>query len=225
MSYLIRFERDNMIFLVSGALNHEIKIWNPQLAQNELITTLVGHFGCIMSLVYYQDTLISGGKDKQIKVWDLNELKCVQTLNQEDPVNQLCSVDNVPNKKLIISSCGDGFRIWNHVDSEYKLKQYNNKAHRKGISALCSTGIEDVQIATAGNDGIIKLWNVEKGICTSILKGHENIVYGFSVFPSKRLLFSVSIEGAIKVWNLKNGENVKTVQTEINYDEELEPYG
>jgi len=45
---LAKLEKANNLYLVSGASNHEIKIWNPKLSEkNELIATLLGHFAGI----------------------------------------------------------------------------------------------------------------------------------------------------------------------------------
>lgn len=79
-----KFEREGVTFIASGDNNHEIKIWNPSLAGNELITTLLGHFqGGITSLIYHNDYLVSSSKDSSLKVWNLEELKCVQTINHD----------------------------------------------------------------------------------------------------------------------------------------------
>lgn len=77
-----------------------------------------------------------------------------------------------------MSACGEGFRIWNQKHpGEYKLKSYNNKAHKKGVSCVASVSLNGIDIATAGRDGLIKLWNLEKGICVSQLPGHTQPVY------------------------------------------------
>jgi len=47
------------------------------------------------------------------------------------------------------------------------LKSYNNKAHKKGISFVTPIGANGIDIATAGKDGLIKLWNMEKGVCVT----------------------------------------------------------
>ena len=46
-----------------------------------------------------------------------------------------------------------------------ELKSYNNKAHKQGVSFITSVGSNNIDLATAGYDGLIKLWNIDKGIC------------------------------------------------------------
>lgn len=82
-------------------------------------------------------------------------------------MDSICAF-NRGSTKALVSGCGDGFRIWNQKKlGEFKLKSYNNKAHKKGISFVTSIGANGIDIATAGKDGLIKLWNMEKGICVT----------------------------------------------------------
>ncbi|EAS04039.1 WD domain, G-beta repeat protein (macronuclear) [Tetrahymena thermophila SB210] len=200
---LQKIEKENNIFLASGSADGEIRIWNPILQGKELLATFNDHQDAVMSIIYNDDFLISGSADKTVKVWNLDELFCTQTLNQDQPATSLCTFQN-ESLRCLVSACGDGFRIWNQKKpGDYKLKSYNNKAHKKGISIIAAIGSSNVDIATAGKDGLIKLWNIEKGMCVNQLQGHTKAVYQLYFSHLNNNLYSCSADESIKVWDLE----------------------
>ncbi len=86
---------------------------------------------------------------------------------------------------FLIATNGDGFRIYNYDKINLlKLKSFNKKAHRPGVTFLQNINFNEIDIATGGNDGVIKLWNIEKGISIDSLKGHApNCIYKISFCP------------------------------------------
>jgi hypothetical protein len=73
-------------------------------------------------------------------VWDLQELKCVETITQDDTPTCLAVLKNssaADSASLLVASCGDGFRIYTQNSAGlYQLKSFNKKAHRCGLSYL-----------------------------------------------------------------------------------------
>ncbi len=68
----------------------------------------------VNTLIYFERYLISGSKDKSIKVWDLNELKCIESLAQPDSSDFLGINESENNGNQLVSNSGDGFRIYNY---------------------------------------------------------------------------------------------------------------
>ena len=87
----------------------------------------------------------------------------------------------------MISTCGDGFRIFNYLgQGKFKLKSYNNKAHRAGISFLkLINNNNEIDMVTSGIDGLMKLWNLDKAICVGTLRGHSSFIYKMLWNPLK----------------------------------------
>jgi len=116
--------------LVSGSSDNTIKIWNLKTDNNiiriwnwelktgelktvELKTTLTGHSESVYSVAISPDgqTLVSGSKDKTIKVWNLQTGVLKTTLTgHSDSVN---SVAISPDGETIVSGSGDNtIKIW-----------------------------------------------------------------------------------------------------------------
>ncbi len=62
------------------------------------------------------------------------------------------------------------------------------------------------QLATAGDDGTARVWNLT-GEQVAELKGHQGIVYSVSFSPDGKQLATAGDDGTARVWNL-TGEQV-----------------
>lgn len=66
-------------------------------------------------------------------------------------------------------------------------------------------------LATAGHDRAIHLWDVETGGLIRSLIGHNGAVYDIAFDPSGTILASASADETIKIWNAKSGERLDTL--------------
>jgi WD40 repeat protein len=60
------------------------------------------------------------------------------------------------------------------------------------------------EIATAGDDGVIRLWDASSFRLTRVLKGHAGAIYALDYWTDSTLLASAGWDGKVKVWDLKN---------------------
>lgn len=68
--------------------------------------------------------------------------------------------------------------------------------------AISPTGKE---IATAGDDGLIRIWDASTFKLVEVLKGHTAEVYSIDYWRDGTLLASAGWDGKVKVWDLKSG--------------------
>ena len=66
------------------------------------------------------------------------------------------------------------------------------------------------QLATAGYDRIIQLWNPASGEKLRTLKGHNGAVYGIAFSPDGRVLGSAGGDSSVKLWNTSDGQRLDT---------------
>ena len=66
------------------------------------------------------------------------------------------------------------------------------------------------QIATAGDDGMIRLWDASSFKLIRTLKGHILPVYSLDYWVDGTRLASASEDGTVRVWDTSNGTNVQT---------------
>jgi len=60
------------------------------------------------------------------------------------------------------------------------------------------------EIATAGDDGVIRLWDASSFRQTRVLRGHAGAVYALDYWTDSSLLASAGWDGRVKVWDLKS---------------------
>ena len=107
-----------------------------------------------------------------------------------------------PNDKLIASGSQDKtVKIW--TAKELKLVT-ELKGHMKGIWDL-EFSPTDKMIVTVSGDRLLKVWNIagEKGECVATLQGHYEQLIKVKWLNSGLQLASASVDGVVKLWNLK----------------------
>src|SRR5205823_752438 len=65
------------------------------------------------------------------------------------------------------------------------------------------------QIATAGGDGTVKVWDVRSGKVIQTLPGHRRYVFSVAFRPPDgRYLASAGADRTIRLWDLRTGQEV-----------------
>ena len=61
----------SQLFVITGAADRTIKIWDTEPKSKSVVQTLTGHTGTVLCLTYSKksDTLFSGSNDKSVRVW------------------------------------------------------------------------------------------------------------------------------------------------------------
>ena len=115
----------------------------------------------IYSLVQSGETLITAGKDAQIRAWqkEQEEWKVKQSVPAH--MNAIYSLSLSHDGEFLLSASRDrSFKIWNTNQLEL-LKvmdsSKSNEAHSRSVN--CAQWLDDHRFVTAGDDGQIKLWD------------------------------------------------------------------
>lgn len=168
---------------------------------------LLGHQGNVCALDVGPDTkvpwVISGSWDASAMIWDVEKGEAVVTLEgHQASVWAVLAYD----QDTVITGCADKtIRVFRRDGKLQKKFQGSDDV----VRALCRLpeSLAPAQFASAGNDGVIRLWTLE-GIEIAQLHGHENFIYSLAALPNGELVSS-SEDRTVRVW--RGTECVQTI--------------
>ncbi len=147
--------------------------------------------------------LATAGKDKHVRIVDLEALKVVHELQHPNVTNGLAfSLDG----KRLLTGCYDAaIRVFD-VESG---KQTNMlRGHdRNGVTDLQFSTAGDL-LASAGFDKTVRVWDcadLDKPRLTKTLRGHDRMVFGVAISPPGDSIASAGWDDKLILWNFKDG--------------------
>jgi WD40 repeat protein len=151
-----------------------------------------------LSLQFNDQYLITGGKDRLIKVWDRNTFQPRQLTGHDAAVTSL----QIYGKSIFSASSDAIVRIWN-MDTGAFIKSINAHTHG-GITSL-QLSSDGLTLFTAGSDATIRIFSTHHGSELHCLKGHSDLVRRICLNDSSTStpiqLVSASYDGTIIIWS------------------------
>ena len=156
--------------LRSDILYRHIKIERATVSQ-DIKPYQEGHLGYIWKLLFLDEkTLVSGGRDKTIKVWDADG-RCKQQL--EGHRNSVLCFAKLTDELFISGSRDRSIRAWQTRKGQFcQIAEYY--FHEALVLSLCR--IDDQTFASGGGDKLIHIATLSGQVLRS-LRGHSDWVW------------------------------------------------
>ena len=208
----IKFAPDNIHFATAGS-NAEIRLWDRRKNSDDenLFITLKGHRGKVNSIDYHpsQNLLISGGADKYIMLWNLDQNKFIyKNMGHKGQINAISF--SAAGDKYATGSMDRTVKIWNLRNNRLLLTL---KKHQRGIRDVAFSPDGRI-LASVSDDKKIILWDVQTGKVLKTLKGHDFIVSTADFSIDSKTLISSSRDKTIRLWEANSGNFIKTLTGE-----------
>jgi WD40 repeat protein/tRNA A-37 threonylcarbamoyl transferase component Bud32 len=218
-------------WLASGTGPGQLKVWDAATGEERL--SFKAHEGGVVSVAYSPDgrRLATGGGDGAVKIWDPQTGKEIRMLphNLGSPVNSVAF--SFDGGRLASTGWDGTVKVWD-LATETGPRTFAEQARPADIVALGfenaladssvypgHVGINGVafspdgrQLATAGCDPTVKLWDASTGQELVILRGHADAVTSVAFRPGGQQLASASADGMIKIWDLSASEEPLTLR-------------
>ena len=175
-------DADNMNGLILvGCFDNKIRVYDPISSEPKSVYSGHGQTVCSLGVNDKTQTVVSGSWDKTIKFWKgdwgKTEKKCVNTIENVHGGSVLALV--ILEADDVISGCADKLIRW--FDAKGKqVKVF--KGHTDVVQDIKLLNGEE-KLLSAGNDMVIRLWNMETANCEKEFRGHEGFIYSLSVLP------------------------------------------
>ncbi|QDV45676.1 Serine/threonine-protein kinase PrkC [Stieleria neptunia] len=140
--------------LIAAAGDRTIQIWNA--AKRKALVNLKGHCNTVMALAFSHDgtELLSASQDGSIRRWDTRDGSLKHAWWNVEP---LVDVQWLRDNKTVVSKDQSGrVRFWN-ASTGQRLGETTTHLGQLGTIALLN---DDAQLATCGDKGQVKLWDV-----------------------------------------------------------------
>ncbi|EER40669.1 ubiquitin homeostasis protein lub1 [Histoplasma capsulatum H143] len=187
---------DGLIF--SGGQDTIIEAREPgKPADANATAMLLGHSHNVCSIDVCPEGkwVVSGSWDSSAKLWKIGKWECEVTFEgHQGSVWAVLAFD----QNTIVTGCADQkIRI-------YSLSGQLLRSMRAGdvVRALCKlppNHQSGCQIASASNDGIIRLWTLQ-GLQVAELCGHESFIYALATLPSGEIVSSGE-DRTVRIWS------------------------
>lgn len=161
-----------------------------------------GHLGYIWSLLKFDDnTILSGGRDKEIKVWTASG---EQKQSLQGHQNSILCIEKISNDIFISGSRDRQIIVW----KDYKvLNKITN--HSAIVLSLCRLGTNT--FASSSGDNTIKISNLD-GTVLRTFEEHTNWVWQV-IKLDENIIASSSEDNSIKIWNCGIEKSINTFYT------------
>lgn len=156
---------------------------------------LYGHEGPVERVIIANNHIISGSRDKTIKIWDIKSGNEMSTLRgHTDTITSL----SFHEPFLASGSKDNTVKIWN-INTGECLKTFIGH----GADVL-HVHITESLVISCSVDSTIKLWNIENGNCIKTLTDHTRNVSWVKI--AKNRIYSLSWDHFLRIWDLDTGE-------------------
>ena len=182
--------------------------------QTEEIAKVKAHRWQISCLEFKSDglRLATAGWDKEVRIWDLNNLEVVSILKGAHRVPITSLSWEKPEGHLLCTGSADHTAVlWDtEVGTQVKtLAGHSGWVLGTSFSASSST------LATASWDKSIIIWDAGTGeIINSYTEGHAEGVWSVDFHPlSPSVLCSASEDGSVRMWDVRERKSVREFTT------------
>ena len=208
--------------IISASEDGQISLTN--LSQTGEHFSLRDHDGGIKCMVLSNDNkkFVSAGKDKIVRVWELNYMRNGDVIEVIDSDNVKClysleghsdiinSVAISKDDTIVASGSKDGtVRSWKLTTG---LLINSFKVTNDSVTVVCPSfdGKSVVSGAHTSKDQLC-LWDITMGDIKVNFKGHSHAVMCIKITDDGNYLLSGSRDGTVKLWKLSSGELLDTI--------------
>ena len=244
-------------FLLTGSQDRTIKRWNTAKStssSSRAVFTRKAHDKDInaISLSHNSQLFASASQDRTVKVWstETGEVQGILRGHRRGVWSVAFAPKGAPpisgdsgtvasSRGLVVTGSGDKtVRIWSlndysclrtlegHTNSVLKVLWLPPPTSTSTSTTSASRNI--LQIASAGGDGLLKIWDAITGEVESTLDNHTDRIWALTVNPATRTLVSGGGDSVVTFWKDTSTETAakatEAATQRVEQDQQLQNY-
>ncbi|KAL1922236.1 uncharacterized protein VTP21DRAFT_9775 [Calcarisporiella thermophila] len=154
-----------------------------------------GHTDSVYCVQFDEEKIVTGSRDRTIKIWDATTMRCLRTL-EGHKASVLCLQYDA--RWMASGSSDTTIILWSMVTYE-PIRTLCG--HTAGVLDLC---LDENLIVSCSKDSTIKVWRIETGQLLRTLTGHSGPVNAVQL--RGRQLVSASGDWLVKLWDVETGQ-------------------
>lgn len=204
---------DALAFSADGAMiasageDQSVRVWSVR--DRVLLRIFIGHTARVRAVTFGPDNkrLASGGDDRTVRLWNVERGEAIRILfGHADVIRSLAFS---PDGNTLVSTAGgttgnNSIRMWvvKPLAERFKLEPHDD------ILRWATFSPDEEFIATACEDGKLRIWNGENEQLLQVIDAHQARVRTVAFSHDSRLLVSAGDDKLIHVWEVGTWANV-----------------
>ncbi|KAK9465512.1 WD40-repeat-containing domain protein [Lipomyces arxii] len=186
-------------YIIVALDNSRIHVFS---SAGELLHTLTGHVMGVWAIMPWDDILVSGGCDRDVRVWDLITGECISVLHGHTSTVRCLKMSD--SRTAISGSRDASLRVW---DIETGVCINVLLGHQASVRCLEVQG----DICVSGSyDTTAKVWSISRGVLLHTLSGHFSQIYALA-FDGVRIATG-SLDTSVRIWSAESGQCLAILQ-------------
>ncbi|KAI8137644.1 WD40-repeat-containing domain protein [Fennellomyces sp. T-0311] len=157
------------------------------------------HLEGIYCIQFDEDKIVSGSRDRTIKIWDMRTGECRRTLSAHSASVLCLQYDD----RYIISGSSDKTMVQWDIETGKTIRVLNGHS-----SSVLNLRFSADRIVSSSKDHTIRVWDLNTGETLRVLRGHHAAVNAIQ-FKDSRIV-SASGDRTVKMWDMETGECLRT---------------
>lgn len=191
--------------IASASEDKTVRLWR---VDGRPVEVLKGHTQFVQGIAFHPhqpELLISGGRDRSIKLWNWPEQKEMWSIAAHSQgVNAIAF--SPTGAQFASGSADKTVKLWS-IEGELMT---TFAPHRLAVNAVAFAPLAPL-IASASADAIVRLWDWKTAKLIWTLSGHLQAVRAIAFSPDGQILASGGEDKTIRLWDIASGQCVRVL--------------